>query len=117
MESSDSSTIEKIFRGHKFVRYTVGFPIFALGIWLTILAIRDILFMQGTFWDFCGVYLIIKFIGPLIAFLGYYIMEPENATNLIDKIELESDSETKSSDSEPTLIDVELEIEESGPID
>jgi len=73
--------------------------------------------MQGTFWDFCGVYLIIKFIGPLIAFLGYYIMEPENATNLIDKIELESDSETKSSDSEPTLIDVELEIEESGPID
>jgi len=123
MDTAESSLMEKILQVPKFVRNTVGFPIIAVGIWLTILAIKDIwdvLFgseYYGTFWDFCGIYLIIKFIGPLIVFLGYYIIDPEDATDIMNDTEFESGSETKSSDSEPTIIDVELEIEESGPID
>ena len=110
--------MEKILQVPIIARYAVGIPLMAIGIGLTISAIIDIwnvLFgseYYGSFWEFFDDYLIFKFIGPLIAMWGWYIIDPEGSTEAMNDSDSESGSETNSSPSETTnfiIIDVEDE--------
>ena len=123
MDTTKPPLIGKILQVPIIARYAVGIPLMAIGIGLTIFAIKDIwnvLFgseYYDFFGDFCGVYLIIKLIGPLIFLLGYYIIDPEDATEIMNDSDSEGDSETNSAPSESIIIDVEPQIDESDPID
>ena|GEM_PF-6801395 len=96
MDTTKPPLMEKILQVPIIIaRYAVGIPLMAIGIGLTISAIIDIwnvLFgseYYESFWEFFDDYLIFKFIGPLIAMLGWYIIDPEGATEAMN----DSDSE------------------------
>lgn len=123
MNTTRPPLMEKILQVPIIARYAAGIPLMAIGIGLTISAIIDIwdvLFgseYYGSFWEFFDDYLILKFIGPLIAMLGWYIIDPEGATEAMNDADSESGSETHSASSGITnsiIIDVE---DESEPIE
>ena len=124
MDTTKPPLMEKILQGPIIIaRYVVGIPLMAIGIGLTISAFIDIwnvLFgseYYGSFWEFFDDYLIFKFIGPLIAMLGWYIIDPEGATEAMNDSDPEGGSKTNSAPSETTNSIIIDEEDESEPID
>ena len=123
MNTTKPPLMEKMLQVPIIARYAVGIPLMAIGIGLTISAIIDIwnvLFgseYYESFWEFFDDYLIFKFIGPLIAMLGWYIIDPEGATEAMNDSDSESGSETNSAPSETTNSIIIDEEDESEPID
>lgn len=124
MDTTKPPLMEKILQVPIIIaRYVVGIPLMAIGIGLTISAIIDIwnvLFgseYYESFWEFFDDYLIFKFIGPLIAMLGWYIIDPEGATEAMNDSDSESGSEINSAPSETTNSIIIDEEDESEPID
>jgi hypothetical protein len=124
MDTTKPPLMEKILQVPIIIaRYVVGIPLMAIGIGLTISAIIDIwnvLFgseYYESFWEFFDDYLIFKFIGPLIAMLGWYIIDPEGAIEAMNDSDSESGSETNSAPSETSNSIIIDEEDESEPID